>query len=97
MRLIDLQTNTVIEQPSDVAEKLLRAGTHTVSEGDSFFVQDPRSQEIERVNSTDLFKQLDLGRTLLPDALIKKNQEEEAYSGFFANMLLNIDGFMGDN
>ncbi len=81
MRLIDLQTNTVLEQPSDVAEKLLRAGTHTVSQGDSFFVQDPVSQSIERINAPDLFKQLDLGKTLLPDALIKKNQEEEAYDG----------------
>jgi hypothetical protein len=81
MRIIDLQTNTVLDQPSDVAEKLLKAGTHTVSQGDSFFIQDAYSQEVKRVNGSELFKQLDLGNSLLPDALVKKTQEEEAYDG----------------
>lgn len=80
MRLIDLKTNQVIEQPAEVGEKLLRAGTHTINENDDFFVFNPMEESTQRVSGKDLFGQLKLGRRLVPDATLDQELEAEAYN-----------------
>lgn len=79
MRLIDLKTNEVIEQPADVGEKFLRAGTHTINENDDFFVFNPMEETTQRVSGKDLFGQLKLGRRLVPDETLDQELEAEAY------------------
>lgn len=79
MRLIDLSNNQLVEQPSDIGEKYLRAGTHTVNANDDFFVIDPLTEEKKRVSGNELFSALQSGSKLIPDALINQSAEDEAY------------------
>ena len=79
MRLIDLKTNELIEQPADIGEKFLRAGTHTINENDDFFVFNPMEESTQRVSGKDLFGRLKLGHSLVPDEVLDQELEAEAY------------------